>query len=1184
MLKFSLISFLLAFFAFQISGQTLRINEVMSSNGGVLPDADGDTPDWIEIYNFGNDPVNLNGYGLSDKKDELFQWVFPDFQLKPKEYLVVFASGKDRHEVPLFWNTIINQGDSWKYLVPSSEPVGNWRLASFFDSNWNSGKSGFGFGDNDDATNVTVNRSIFLRKKFTIENVLEIKQLVLHMDYDDGFVAYLNGVEIARSQMAGKGELPGFGESASDQHEALVYQGLAPEKFDVENPASILKNGENILTVQVHNVNTTSSDLSAIPFLTVGTATKPASQQLVPLLNMGQHEFHTNFRISGDGESVYLTNPDGANADSVQIPALAMNTSYGRRNNDQDSWVIYASPTPGELNPETAISQENVGVPIFSKPGHVSKSGLSLILTAPNGQDTIYYTMDGSEPTKSSYKITGKIDIRSTQVIRARIIRSGIFPGKVITNSYIVYDNKNLPIVSLSMNPSDLWDYNTGIYVKGPNAEAANPNFGANFWQDWEKACHFELLENTGDKVIDVDAGIKIYGNWSRANAQKSMALYCRKSYGPELMKYKIFRERPFDEFKNLVLRNSGNDWNQSMFRDGLMTGLTLELGLDFMAYRPSTVFLNGEYWGILNIREKINENYLAANHGVDPNKVVLLENNASPIIGTADEYLSLYSFIETNSLVNQSNYDKVASQIDVENFINYFASQIYFRNHDWPGNNIKYWKTTDPGSRWRWLLFDTDFGMGIWNSPPTENSLAAATATDGPGWPNPPWSTLILRKLLENSGFRNQFINQFADLLNSTFSGERVNQAIDLKSAAISGEIGYHLARWAGGNANGWSSGVQKMKYFATERPANVFNHIRQKFNFSNPQLVVVRTDSLMGYVQLNSLKLTNYPWMGSYFKEVPITLTAVPRAGYRFLKWEGVTNVGTSATITVAPFTGLNITAVFESDGSHYDDVVINEISVNNSATQDPGDWIEIYNKGQFDLDISGWKLTDSDPDHQFIFAAGTILKANEYLVVCNDLIKMKSVFGELKNLLDPFVLNFGLSNKGDDIKLFSRQEQLIDEVNYGNDIPWPTYSLDELWSLELGNPASENNSGINWVLSVNSGTPGLRNSSYITSAKELTADITNKPELWQNYPNPFTDGTYIEFNLVNPEKYKISVLDVNGRVIRIFSDDSQLSTVHTLYWDGKDNTGKPVVAGVYFYRLECEGFTEMKRMVKI
>lgn len=170
--------------------------------------------------------------------------------------------------------------------------------------------------------------------------------------------------------------------------------------------------------------------------------------------------------------------------------------------------------------------------------------------------------------------------------------------------------------------------------------------------------------------------------------------------------------------------------------------------------------------------------------------------------------------------------------------------------------------------------------------------------------------------------------------------------------------------------------------------------------------------------------------------------------------------------------------MTAVFENDGSHYEDVIINEISFNNDATVNPGDWIELYNKGKYDIDLSGWKLTDSDHDHQYIFAANTRLKANEYLVVSNDLTKMKTVFGSVKNLIEPFTFNFGLGNTVDAVKLYSRDAQLIDEVNYGNSEPWQTFSYDELWSLELIDPSKNNNSGRNWFLSEKDGTPGIRN----------------------------------------------------------------------------------------------------------
>jgi hypothetical protein len=519
---------------------------------------------------------------------------------------------------------------------------------------------------------------------------------------------------------------------------------------------------------------------------------------------------------------------------------------------------------------------------------------------------------------------------------------------------------------------------------------------------------------------------------------------------------------------------------------------------------------------------------------------------------------------------------------MDIDNFIDYFTSEIYFRNHDWPGNNIKYWKTTNSDSRWRWILFDTDFGMGIWNTSPAENSLANATATDGPSWPNPPWSTLLLRRLLENTGFRNQFVNRFADLMNSTYLAVRVNKAIDDKRDLISEEMVRHLQKWNGGTHSAWLTRVAQMKTFASERPANVFMHIKDNFGFQSPQVITVRTDSLEGSVILNSLKLSKYPWTGTYFPDVPVKLTAVPKAGYRFLKWEGVTNNSNLQTITVNPKASLDLKAVFEYDGSHYEDIVINEISYNNDANPDPGDWIEIYNKGKQDIDISGWKITDSDPNHQFIFAANTWFKANEYLIVANDLTKMKAVFGSVKNLEGPF--GFGLGNTVDAVRLYSRSNQLIDEVSYSNDVPWQTFSFAELWSLELNNPSNNNSLAGNWVLSEKNGTPGMHNRLFMPVGIDDLPVVQNTPELLQNYPNPFSDGTYIEFKLDKPGKYRISVLDVNGRIIRNLAGDDQLSTVHTLYWDGNDDSGKPVATGVYFYRLECDGFSQMKRMVKM
>lgn len=1181
-MKFCMIAICMAMVSIISTAQTVRINEVMSSNTGVIADVDGESSDWIEFFNSGTSAVNLNGFGLSDTKSEPFKWIFPNYSVQPGEYLIVFASDKDRREAPGFWNTIISQGDDWKFLVPAAEPASTWRLGSFVDTSWRTGKSGFGMGDSDDATIVTVNRSIFLRKKFTISNLATVQQVVLHMDYDDGFVAYLNGVEIARAQMDGKGSFPRFDAEASGQHEALMYAGQAPEKFNVSNFATVLKTGENTLAIQVHNINATSSDFSAIPFLSVETADQPVNPRLVAKLDYPKSELHTNFKLSAEGESLYLTNALGILTDSVRISPLQMNHSLGRSSKDAARWALFTTATPGKINSGEEFNSEILPKPVFSMPGGIYPTGLTISITTPNVNDTIYYTMDGSVPTKTSSRATGKMDIRTSKVVKARILKTGVLPGEIVTNSYLTYTNNKMPVVSISMTPADLWDYNTGIYVDGPGWTSDNPHFGANYWMDWEKACHLEMMETTGKEVVDVNAGISIFGNWSRANPQKSLAIYCRKIYGDDAIKYKIFSERPYDEYNNIVLRNSGNDWNSTMFRDGLMTGLTLGLNMEQQAFRPATVFLNGEYWGIHNIREKINEHMIAQHNDVDKDSITILENHGTVIMGSANDYWDMFNFASTNNLAIQANYNRMLDWMDVNSFIDYFASQIYFMNHDWPGNNIRYWKTNDAQGRFRWILYDTDFGMGQYNPHPTDNSLEYATTENGSDWPNPQWSTLLLRKLLENTGFRDQFVNRFADLLNSNFRAENVNKAIDLKRDAITDEIANHLKKWYGGTKDSWLSRVQNVKNFATARPARVFEHMRLKFNFQTQQLITASADSLQGMIQLNSLKLSSFPWKGHYFPNVPITLTAIPRVGYRFVKWTGVTANSDKVTITVTPQANMILTAVFESDGNHYQDVVINEISYNNDAALNPGDWIELTNKGQFDIDISGWKITDSDPNHQYIFAANTLLRAGTHLVVSNDLLQIKSVFPSVENLYGPF--GFGLSSTQDAVKIYSVEGQLIDEVNYNNLAPWPTEALEELWSIELGNPASENNNGSNWVLSAQNGTPGLRNTAYLPNALEELPVFTQSTALKQNYPNPFSEGTTIEFELENPGKYSISVLDVNSRVLKILKGDDPVSSVQTIYWDGKDESGRKAAPGIYFYRLEANGHSEMKRMVKV
>ena len=256
--------------------QNIFINEVQSSNVSTIYDHTGNTPDWIEIYNGGSSSINLENYGLSDVDSLPMKWTFPPTILTPNSQLLVYASGLDLKEPTLYWETVVDIGDEWRYLIPASEPASSWKNTSFDDTNWLTGKSGFGYGDDDDSTIIEASMSVFIRKSITIIDKNDILQAYLHIDFDDSFVAYLNGTEIARSNIGAKGIPPAFDQAANNyNHEAAMYQGGFPNKYMIDSVTNYLIEGENILAIQVHNFNLSSSDLTAIPFFTLGKVTNP---------------------------------------------------------------------------------------------------------------------------------------------------------------------------------------------------------------------------------------------------------------------------------------------------------------------------------------------------------------------------------------------------------------------------------------------------------------------------------------------------------------------------------------------------------------------------------------------------------------------------------------------------------------------------------------------------------------------------------------------------------------------------------------------------------------------------------------------------------------------------------------------------------------------------------------------
>lgn len=1148
----------------------------MSSNSSTIKDEDGDNSDWIELYNAEDNNIDLTGFGITDDSTNLFKWIFPSVNLAAKDHLLLFASDKNRTEYIRHWETIIDWGDDWRYILGTSEPPVTWKNLGFNDQTWTVGSSGFGYGDNDDSTIVSSSvNSVYVRKTFTIQNINDVLSLVLHVDYDDGFVAYLNGIEIARANIGTAGVPPAYNESASNYTEPLIVYGGKPLTYVIQNYQSLLQNGDNVLALQIHNYGTGSSDLTLIPFLSMALNYVPQNPRGAnPLLDLPTKFLHTNFKLSSAGERIQITNAQSNIVDDITFGSLGNDLSLGRQPDGSETWFIFSDATPGDSNNTFGYSGLTSEPTISINAGFYNSPQVATI-TPANVNDTIRYTLDGSEPGFNASIYTAPISINETKVLRAKSFNSGLLPSKTVTNSYFINFTSNLTVVSLSTNPGNFFDEEYGIYAMGDSADPNFPHFGANFWQDWERPVHVELFETDGSKGFGIDMGAKIFGNWSRGNPQKSLALYARSEYGFGSLDYKLFEDLPYTQYESFVLRNAGNDWLSTMFRDGFITNLVDDIDLDKQDYRPAIVFINGIYWGIHNIREKVNEEFLAQHHNVNPDSINILENYGEIVEGNNTSYFELYDFITNNSMVPPANYEFVKSKMDIENFIRYQVTEIYIDNQDWPGNNIKFWNV-DNQRKWRWILFDTDFGFGIWDAGAYQNNtLNFATATNGPEWPNPPWSTLMLRQLLNNYQFKYDFINCFSDLSNTIFLPATVVNKINTISSVISSEMPRHIARWQQFDYNTWQNKIQEMRYFASQRLSYMRAHFIQKFNLGGTSSVSISIpDTAMGSIKINSIQIKTPTWFGTYFMGVPITFIAKPKPGYKFLHWSGSSGLAND-TFIINPQGNLTLTAVFDVDTNYtIPKIVINEVNYNSSPSFDTKDWIEIVNNNEIDVDVSGWIFKDSDDLHIFTISEGTVLKPDSFLVLCEDTTLFKQLFPNVKNFIGN--IGFGLSGNGELIRLYDNQATLIDSLTFDDAAPWPAGPDGNGSSLSLKNPDLDNSVGENWLASLSNGTPGMKNDIYV-KVDDNKNIIPNEYSLYQNYPNPFNPSTTINYSIPKTANVTIKIYDVLGNEIKTLVESEQTAGNYSLVLNASS-----FASGVYFYRIKANEFTATKKFI--
>lgn len=711
------------------------------------------------------------------------------------------------------------------------------------------------------------------------------------------------------------------------------------------------------------------------------------------------------FNISSGGEPVVLTAPDGTTVID-EFPALAIGANAGvprslGRGTGENSSILYLfnTPTQGTANTTPGIEAIPLDPPIVSLAGGIYTSNQSVAIHSTIPDTTVRFTLDGSDPTESSPVFTSPLEfgpggnnstgyswiptnqdaasgypyydnwqspsgpVARIHVLRTRAFKSGSAPSRIITKSYLVHpsgtDRHTLPVVSIASDPANLFGNQSGIYVAGNNTYSTDwPNtpgavasgFFANYYQSgsaWERPSHLEFFEN-GSTLLEGQIGLRINGNTTRNRPRKALRIYNRNPAGPTTWtNTQLFPDRDTTSWDTFLLRAAGNDWNQSLFRDALVSAIAAPTGLDRQAARPVVLYLNGEFWGIHNLRERLDEAWVFHKYGLGEDQFSMLEVTAGapnflnetsdyswPIADRGvpallDDYKDILVRAGNNEFSSESGYASLNSRIDLANFADYCAVTIWAGNTDWPGNNVILWRsvnaTTTPGAnprldgRWRYIIKDNDFALGL-NLPyvPGHNenvsemarhdTLAYATSPFETSFANNEIGTRLLRKTLENPVFKNQFINRFADLLNTTLSVNATTAQLDAHIAAYAPAAAEHSARWPTPLA--WNSEVERIRTYLQVRTGAVRSHIASKFNAAQIPLTV-SANSTQGDITVNSITLgsttpgvgeTPFPWTGVYFQNIPVTVTATAKPGYRFVSWSTSTTANGNVTASDA------------------------------------------------------------------------------------------------------------------------------------------------------------------------------------------------------------------------------------------------------------------------------------------
>lgn len=775
----------------------LVLTEAMASNNLYFADENGEHHDYVEIHNTSAQDVNLAGWYLSDSVDALKDWTFPAVNLPAGGYLAVHCSGLNRTSDPNHLHAdfkIGSEGECIYLTRPDGQTVSTLQTIALMDD-----------------------------QAYSLVNGIWTTEL-----------GPTPGMENT-ADAAGRTQTATFGNSGVYISEIMAVP--TEQEYDwIE-----LYNGSS---EPVNLSNYGLSDNSNRPRkwqFPEGTTIQPG--QYLGIYLSGQPVssldgfINADFALASEGQyTVTLAEPDGTVIDAAYLTGQYGGVSYGR-SQGEDGFFLFEGGTPGAAN---AGSHYRGRVPEAqaSVQGGLFRSGDSFTveLSVPEGSRA-YYTLDCSDPDEGSSLYSGPITVSGTTILRTRVFRDGYMPSRVDTQSYL-YDVQNegsVYVVSVVSDSDNLFSNSRGIMVKGPNATAEFPygslNKGANFWMDWEREGHVELFEADGDPALSQSCGLKLHGQYSRATSVKAFKLIARNEYGDNRFDYPIFSERDYDNYQSFLLRASGQDYNMSFMRDCVLTSLAKGTSLMYQESEVGVCYLNGEYYSLFNLRERVNKHSICQFEGWEgmEDDIDLIKANDGVMQGSNDSFVELLRWIKSNDMTTQAAYDYVGERIDIENYIDYMVIETYVANND--TLNVKRYRNAKTDGKWRWVLFDLDWGF-----KEDSNAVSRWLKEGGMGAGGRTDNTLFIG-CMQNPIFREQFIKRLAERLATDFTSENMMKLFMDRYEVIDGLLPAYQRKWDI-KASNMENHMEDLVEYIRTRPANMLTYTQKALKLSDAQM----------------------------------------------------------------------------------------------------------------------------------------------------------------------------------------------------------------------------------------------------------------------------------------------------------------------------------------------------------